>query len=213
MAILQDEHKEKIQKFLEDMQDEVNIIFFTQEMECESCSQTHEFLNEVTELNDKLNLTIYDFVDDNIEAEEVGIEQIPGITLLDKDENPTGIKFYGLPGGYEINSFLSSIVEVSGNKEKIDDEVEQRINSIDKDINIKVFVTLSCPYCPNAVINSHRLALENEHISAEMIESSTFPHLANKYNVTGVPKIVINDKEELTGAQPLEKILEVIENI
>jgi predicted DsbA family dithiol-disulfide isomerase len=63
------------------------------------------------------------------------------------------------------------------------------------------------------VVNSHKLALENKNISAEMIESSAFPHLANKYNVTGVPKIIINDKEELTGAQPIDKILDIIEEL
>lgn len=213
MALLKDSHKEKIKEFLKEMEDEVKILFFTQEMECDSCSQTHQFLSEISELHENLSLEIYDFIDDEDKAKELGIEQIPAITILDRDDKPTGIKFYGLPGGYEINSFLSSLVEVSGNAEKIDDEIKSRIDEIDKEINIKVFVTLSCPYCPNAVMNAHRMALENKNISGEMIESSTFPHLANKYNVTGVPKIIINDKEELTGAQPIEKILDAIDNL
>lgn len=195
------------------MDSAVKILYFTQEMECDSCSQAHEFVTEVTDLNDKLSLEAYDFVEDEEQAQALGIDQIPAITLLTKDGEQTGIKFYGLPGGYEINSFLSSLVEVSGNREMLDEKLQARIDNIAKEINIKVFVTLSCPYCPNAVINAHRLALENENITGEMIESSTFPHLANKYNVTGVPKIIINDKEELTGAQPLEKILDAIENL
>ncbi|HMA61948.1 MAG TPA: thioredoxin family protein [bacterium] len=213
MPLLDEENRNKVKDFLEDMQNEVEIVYFTQEVECESCSQTHEFLKEISGLNDKLSLTIYDFVDDEDKAKEFGLEQIPAITLLDKDGNHTRIKFYGIPGGYEINSFLTSIMEVSGNHEPIEPNIVERIEKIDKDIDIKVFITLSCPYCPTAVINAHRLALENEHISGEMIESSTFPHLANKYNVTGVPKIVINDKQELTGAQPLDKMLDAIEKL
>jgi len=213
MALLDDSNREKIQDFLNAMQDKVEVIYFTQEMECDICKQTRQFLSEISELNDNLVLTIYDFVDDDDQAKELGIEQIPAFVLKNKEGSNTGIKFYGLPGGYEINSFLTSLVEVSGNKEEVELDIQKRIDKIEKEINIKVFVTLSCPYCPTAVVNSHKLALENKNISAEMIESSAFPHLANKYNVTGVPKIIINDKEELTGAQPIDKILDIIEEI
>jgi len=213
MAFLDDSNREKIQDFLKAMQDKVEVIYFTQEMECDICKQTRQFLSEISELNDNLVLTIYDFVNDNDKAKELGVEQIPAIVLKNKGGSNTGIKFYGLPGGYEINSFLTSLVEVSGNKEEVELDIQKRIDKIEKEINIKVFVTLSCPYCPTAVVNSHKLALENKNISAEMIESSAFPHLANKYNVTGVPKIIINDKEELTGAQPIDKILDIIEEL
>jgi glutaredoxin-like protein len=213
MALLDDSNREKIQDFLKAMQDKVEVIYFTQEMECDICKQTRQFLSEISELNDNLVLTIYDFVDDDDKAKELGVEQIPAIVLKNKEGSNTEIKFYGLPGGYEINSFLTSLVEVSGNKEEVELDIQKRIDKIEKEINIKVFVTLSCPYCPTAVVNSHKLALENKNISAEMIESSTFPHLANKYNVTGVPKIIINDKEELTGAQPIDKILDIIEEL
>lgn len=213
MALLDDSNREKIQDFLKAMQDKVEVIYFTQEMECDICKQTRQFLSEISELNDNLVLTIYDFVDDDDKAKELGVEQIPAIVLKNKEGSNTGIKFYGLPGGYEINSFLTSLVEVSGNKEEVELDIQKRIDKIEKEINIKVFVTLSCPYCPTAVVNSHKLALENKNISAEMIESSAFPHLANKYNVTGVPKIIINDKEELTGAQPIDKILDIIEEL
>jgi glutaredoxin-like protein len=213
MALLDDSNREKIQDFLKAMQDKVEVIYFTQEMECDICKQTRQFLSEISELNDNLVLTIYDFVDDDDKAKELGVEQIPAIVLKNKEGSNTEIKFYGLPGGYEINSFLTSLVEVSGNKEEVELDIQKRIDKIEKEINIKVFVTLSCPYCPTAVVNSHKLALENKNISAEMIESSTFPHLANKYNVTGVPKIIINDKEELTGAQPIDKIIDIIEEL
>ena len=89
MPLLDEENRNKVKDFLEDMQNEVEIVYFTQEVECESCSQTHEFLKEISGLNDKLSLTIYDFVDDEDKAKEFGLEQIPAITLLDKDGNHT----------------------------------------------------------------------------------------------------------------------------
>jgi len=213
MALLDESAKSKIKEFLTDMEDEVQIEFFTQEIECNNCKQTHQFLTEVAELSNNLSMTVYDFVENEDIAKEKGIERIPAVTLLDKDGNDYGIKFYGVPGGYEVNSFLKAILEVSGNEEEIDDEIMERINNIGQKVNIKVFVSLSCPYCPKAVQNAHTLALKNENITGEMIETSSFPELTNKYNVSGVPQIVINEENELVGAQPITKFLDIIESL
>ncbi|GAH21568.1 unnamed protein product, partial [marine sediment metagenome] len=69
-------------------------------------------------------------------------------------------------------------------------------------LHIQVFVTLTCPYCPPAVQMAHKLALESEYITSDMIESAEFPHLTNKYAVMGVPKVIINEKFGFGGALP-----------
>jgi predicted DsbA family dithiol-disulfide isomerase len=55
--------------------------------------------------------------------------------------------------------------------------------------------------------------MENKNVYADMVETSQFTHMAIKYNVTGVPKIVINEKHEFTGAQPITAFLDMIEKI
>jgi alkyl hydroperoxide reductase subunit AhpF len=86
---------------------------------------------------------------------------VPAVVMLDQDGNDTNIRFFGIPGGYEINSFLGALLEVSGERQELPADILKRIQKIDKDIHIQVFVTLSCPHCPGAVITAHRLALEN----------------------------------------------------
>lgn len=49
---------------------------------------------------------------------------------------------------------------------------------------------------------AHKLAFANEHISADMVEVSEFPHLAAKYQVYGVPRTVINEVIHIEGAVP-----------
>jgi len=63
------------------------------------------------------------------------------------------------------------------------------------------------------VSTAHRLALESPHVRADMVDTGTFPQLAVKYDVSSVPKIVINEKHELLGAQPIEEFLKVIEKL
>jgi glutaredoxin-like protein len=213
MGILNEEVKKQLTSILSQLKSDVGIAYFTQEFECPTCRDTHVFLDELTALSPRLSLKTYEFRKDSARAKELGAERIPAIVLLDKDGKDSRIKFYGFPGGYEINSFLGAILEVSGIKESLPQALNARIAGIGKDTHIQVFVTLGCPYCPAAVMTAHRLALENPRIRDDMVEASTFTPLAIKYNVSSVPKIVINDRIELIGAQPIEAILDAIEKL
>jgi len=70
-------------------------------------------------------------------------------------------------------------------------------------VDIKVFVTPSCPHCPRAVALAHRMAVESPHIRATCVEATEFMDLAQKYRVTGVPKTIVEGTDvEILGAVP-----------
>ena len=213
MALFDAKIQQQLKDVLSNMKDEVQIINFTQEIECPMCRETRQFVEEIGSLSDRLKVKIYNFVTDKDMSAKFKIDKIPAIVLLDKDGVDHGIRFFGLPGGYEINSFLGSIIELSGKREPIPDDVMNRIKAVDRDVHIQVFVGLGCPHCPAAVSTAHRLAMENSRIKADMIDAGNFVPLSQKYNVTGVPKIVINDKFELMGAHPVNTFLDVIDRL
>jgi len=213
MALFDDNIRKQLTQILDGLKNDVHVVFFSQEIECESCQDAHQFIAELCELNPKLKMSRYNLVTDAEKAAEYKVDKVPAVVMLDKDGNDTNIRFFGIPGGYEINSFLGALLEVSGERQELPADILKRIQKIDKDIHIQVFVTLSCPHCPGAVITAHRLALENPRIKADMIEANTFVPLSIKYNVSGVPKIVINGEHELLGDQPITAFLDVIEKI
>lgn len=213
MSLLNEEVRGQLSEVFEGMGNDVTIALFTKEDNCETCSDTKSFMEEVSTLSDQLNLEVYDLDEDSEKAEAFKVDKVPAIVLLDADKKYQGVKFYGIPAGHEINSFVTGIMEVSGVGEDLPDDLLEQIKGIDKDVDIKVFVTLSCPHCPGAVAKAHKLALLNDKISGEMIEAQTFSELSQKFDVSGVPKIVINDEFELVGNQPLDKFLEEIGKI
>lgn len=213
MPIFDDNVKKQLSDLLSNLKNPVKVLFFTQEFECPACKDNHDFINEFSDLSDKITLEVYDFVKDKDTADKYGIDKIPAMLVTDDKGTDTGIRFFGVPGGYEINSFLTSINEVSGSGEELPRDMIERIKKIDKDVRIEVFITLTCPYCPQAVATAHRIAMENPKIKADMVESSTFQHLAIKYDVSSVPKIVINETHEFIGAQPVSVFLEEIEKL
>lgn len=207
MALFNQETTTQLEQIFEGLKNPVTIALFT-DKECETCPDTIEFMTEVEALSTKINLEKFDINAD--EAKTYGVDKVPAIVLLDNNKKNHDVKFYGIPAGHEINSFISGLMELSGAGEKLPEAMETTLSGLDKKVNIKVFVTLSCPHCSGAVSKAHKLAFENSNIEAEMIECSTFPELANKYNVSGVPKIVFNDTEELVGNQPFEQFLDAV---
>jgi len=205
-------------KFNEEMEEKVTILFFSQEpsrlvvpdhlkgQECLFCKETRELLDEVSRLSDKIDLVVYDFLADKEKAAEYGIDKIPAIIIQRKEDY--GIRFFGIPSGYEYTSLIEAVIDVSKGKTSLSQKTKEALKDIDKDIHIQVFVTPTCPYCSMAVRLGHQFALESPRITADMVESTEFPHLAQKYNIFGVPKTVINENVFLEGAVPEETFLE-----
>ncbi len=199
MSLLPDDKKENLKmEFKEKLIDPVRIIMFTQEMECRFCSDTRNLVQEMPTLSDKISVDVFDFVADADKAKEYGIEKIPAIAIIGKIDY--GVRIYGIPYGYELNTLIEGIINVSRGKTDLTDKTKAVLKDIQKPVHIQVFVTLTCPHCPAAAAIAHKLAVENDMITADVIDAQEFPALSQKYGVIGVPKIVMNEKIEFTGA-------------
>jgi len=206
-----DDIRKQITDILGQMVNPVTIVLFTDLKGCKSCPETLQLLQEFQETSSKIKLELKDIHEDKALAETYGITLLPSFVLLNHNQTYQGVKFNGIPAGHEINSFISALIEMSGFPLKMPQPALDRIAKVTKPVHIKVFVTLSCPHCPGAVQTAHRLAMLNPMIKAEMIEANTFPGISQQYQVSGVPKIIINEKFELLGNQPLDAFLGEIE--
>jgi len=190
----------------------VKLVTFIQEMECVYCKQTIELVEEISGLSDKVMYEVYDLVEDSKVAEKYGIDKIPAIAVVTEKED-YGIRFFGIPSGYEFVSLLEAIKLVSTGKHELAEETVKKLESIDMPVHIQVFVTATCPYCPRAVMLAHKFAYVSGKIKGDMVEAIEFPHLANKYNVMGVPRSVFNEQDFIEGSVPekvfADKVVEV----
>lgn len=209
--LLNEEVSKQVTEYLAPMQKSVKMVLFTDGDECQTCKETKMLLTEVSALNEKISLDIKDIKDNEDLASQYGIEMFPSFVILDEEGTYKGVKFNGIPAGHEINSFLSALMDMSGIDFGFDKAIGNRLDKLDRKVNIKVFITLSCPHCPGAVSNAHRLAMSHPMIESEMVEAQTFGELSQKYNVSGVPKIIIDDTHELVGNQPIEEYLKTLE--
>lgn len=209
---LDDNIKNELKKQLAILTKNVKIIFFTQELECQYCKETRAILSELVEVSDKLSLDVKNFIVDKADAEKYGVDKIPATVLLDENGKDYGIKFYGIPSGYEFASLLEDIKMLGTGNTGLPVEIENEIKKIDSEVHMQVFVTPTCPYCPQAVVTAHKFSYLNDKIKGDMVEATEFPYLSNKYNVRGVPRTVINESTFVEGAAPEQMVLDKVKD-
>lgn len=210
--VIDDKSRSELGKILKNLESPVTILFFTQKYACPVCARQHQLLEELSSMSEKIKLQVYDFISDNDKAKSHRIERIPATAVT--GERDYGIRFYGLTAGYEFTSLLESILMVSIGYSGLDEQFEELVKGIKKKVHLQVLVSLTCPYCPRIVHVADQFAFVNDNIRADMIEISQFPELAQKYNVTGVPKTLINEVYSFEGALPAGNVyLEILKAV
>ncbi len=202
MPILRADERETVRKHLAGLLYPVRLLFFTQTFGVsETAAQTKQILDEVAGLNDLLTVEELNFVLDKDRAAAFGISGIPAIVVL-RGDHDTRMRFLGAPSGYEFMSLIEAIVVAGTDEAGLTDESLALIATVTKPLDIKVFVTPTCPHCPRAVTMAHRMAMANELITATCVEATEFLDLSRQYRVTGVPKTVTNGGVEILGVVP-----------
>lgn len=205
MSMLQERDKPRVKERLAAMTGPVTVINFTQETECQFCRETRELLEDLVQLNDNLSLEVYDLVADADKAEKYGVDKIPATVLIGAKDY--GIRYYGVPAGYEFASLLEDIVMVSTGDSGLTDATRARLKELTDPVHIQVFVTPTCPYCPGAVRLAHQFAMETDRVTSDMVEATEFPELSLRHQVMGVPKTVANDASAGEGMMPEDEFL------
>ncbi len=206
--VLSDAQKALLKKQFEKLTGDVELIVFTQENECQFCKDTKEVVLEVASLSPKIKTKVYDFVINGDEDIKYNIKKIPAIAIVGKTDY--GIRYYGVPAGYEFAAFVEDIIDVSRGATSLPDGIKAKLAEIKKPVHIQVFVSPTCPYCPKAARIAHQFAIENEFIRSDVIEMTEFPYLVQRYAIMSTPHIVINEDTSFLGAQPPEVFIEQI---
>lgn len=215
MALLDEKNRQQVMTEFKALRDPVKLLVFTQELECQYCQETRQIAEEVASLSDKISLDIYDFAADEAIVKQYYIDKIPAMVIMRGGEKPKdfGIRYYGLPSGYEFTSVIEDILMVSQGESGLSETTKTQLKALTTPLHLQVFVTPTCPYCPQAVRLAHQLSLESDYVQADMVEAIEFPHLSMKYQVQGVPRTVINETMHLEGAAPEAMLMGKVQEV
>ena len=212
MGLIGAADQERLRERFTGMTRPVRLLFFTQTLGCETCLQTRQILDELPLLSDKVTIEEVNFVLEPGKAAQYGVDRVPAVAIVGQDESgaerDSKIRFLGAPSGYEFASLIQAVLLVGGGAGTLSAESLTRVAAVASPVTVRVFTTPTCPHCPRAVSVAHEMAFANPNITAYAVEATEFPDLARRYQVTGVPKTVVNlsgdagDAVEILGALP-----------
>jgi glutaredoxin-like protein len=155
MPLMDQDTQNQVRDLLAAIKSPVTLHLFTQEFECGYCKETRQIVEEVAALSELVTVQVHDFVEDKDYAESLGIDKIPAIAVMGEDDKDYGIRFYGIPSGYEFTSLLEAIILVGVGAFQLGDNTLAFLDSLEDPLHLQVFVTPTCPYCPRAVVLAH----------------------------------------------------------
>jgi glutaredoxin-like protein len=210
MALLSERDQRYLKDlFAKELTDDVSVHFFTVPAPalavpgrptCDTCAETRELLTEVAGLTSHIRLVSHDREREPEVAARFGVDKVPAIVVEGKAAGR--VRYYGIPAGYEFRSLIEDLIDVASGRHDLSAKSLEILDGLPGDAHIQIFVTPTCPYCPGAARLAHRLAIASPRITADVIEANEFPELSDRYHVSGVPQVVINDDHSFVGAQP-----------
>ncbi len=216
MSLLNDELLQDVTNMLANIPETVKVIVFTKPEGCDYCEQIVQLVMEVANTSERVTMEVFDFTQDTEKAAQYHIDKAPAIAILGKAEEDQpkdyGVRFFGLPSGYEFSTLLHGITTVSKGSADLDAATTTYLNELDQPVQIQVFVTPTCPYCPKSATTAFDMAVSSDMIKGEVIEASQFRELASQHNVRGVPLNIVNGKERVEGAAPPSMIINAIKS-
>jgi len=198
---------QKVREALSGMKNPVKLVVFTSPSH-ESGASMAQLASELSAANPLISSEIRVFDSEKDAALEYKVSSPSTMCIVGKEKR--SMKVLGLPSGLEFHPFLRTLVDASNNEPDIQRDIQEKIKAINFDVNLKVFVTPVCPHCPGVARLAHLMALLNPRVSSEVIDAQEFPELSMRYQVSGVPKMVINDLTDVVGGYPPEVIIKRI---
>jgi alkyl hydroperoxide reductase subunit AhpF len=138
--LLTEQDQAAVRKEFERLAGPVKLVVFSQELEAaDLCRQNEQLVREVADLTDKATVEVLNLAIDRERAEAYGVDVVPAIVV--EGAKDFGIRFYGIPGGYEFSNLIDSMIVASTGEPALTAETKASLATLAEDVHIKVFST------------------------------------------------------------------------
>jgi thioredoxin reductase (NADPH) len=159
-----------------------------------------QVLDSLKRLSPKIKVEILPL--DHEMAKKYGVINAPTI-LFDPDNYK--IRWMGAPLGEEARTLIETLMLLGYGDSGLSAQSRKVAADLDGPREVKVFISLTCPYCPQQSINAVKAAMARpDLVSVELIDIQVAPHLADKYDAHSTPQAFANEVLIARGAQPEE---------
>lgn len=198
---LRGEIQEQLTSLFEALPFSIPIYLFTQDGKNDVLNgAARETLRSFKNLSKKLELKEFNLSHEL--AREWKVDRSPTILF---DPERYSIRYVGVPYGEEGRTLLGAILIIGFRSGNLTEQSLKVLNKIDSPREIKVFVSPTCPYCPEQALVALKAVVENPQLlSLQIIDIQCNPDLAEQYSAFSVPQTYANEVLIAQGALPEE---------
>lgn len=141
MAFLNARDEQEVRRQFEPLGQPVKLIVFSQALgaAADLCRENEQLVREVAALSDKISVEPLNLSIDRDRAEAYGVDQVPAIVV--EGARDYGLRFYGVPSGYEFGNLIDAIIVASSGDADLSDDTKASLAALADDVDIKVFST------------------------------------------------------------------------
>ncbi len=137
--MLEEKIREEIGGEFRSLTHPVRLVVFTQKEECRFCEDMRVLAEDVAAASTMISVEVHDFVADNALAASLGVDKIPAMAVIGPED--CGIRFFGLPGGYEFTSLVEAILTAGSDRPPVAPETAALLAKLAAPVAIQVFAT------------------------------------------------------------------------
>ena len=144
MPLISSSDQERLRESFAEMTRPVRLLFITQTLDCETCLQTKQILDELPPLSDLITIDEVNLILEGDTAKAYGIDRAPAIAVTYEDNGvavDTRIRFLGAPAGYEFISLIQAVLLAGGRPPQLSMESRARLAAVDRPVTMQVFTT------------------------------------------------------------------------
>jgi thioredoxin reductase (NADPH) len=192
------------------MPNDIPLLLFTEKAKDDVFAQANrQVIRAFRDLTDKITLHEYDLGHDMARKHNVTVA--PTLVIAPDQYN---IRWIGAPMGEEARTFLELLMLVGSGNSNASDQSKKVLERIDAPRHVKVFISPSCPYCPQEAVNGAKAAVARpDLISLELIDIQCRPDIAQQYNAQSVPVAYANEVLIGQGAQAEEVFMSSLQKL
>jgi len=200
----------ELKKTFDRMPNKIPLLLFTSPTKNEPFNEaTRQIIRAIRQLTDKVDLLEFDL--SHKMAQKWKAERSPTL-LFDPDRYH--IQWLGAPAEEEVRTFVQALIMLGQGTTTLGEQTRKILDRIDGPRHIKIFVSPSCPYCPQQAVNALMAAIEKPGIiSLEIIDILANPELADNYSAQSVPQTYANEILIAQGAQSEELFMLSLERM
>lgn len=203
--IITEDIRKILRETFRDLRDEVSVEVYTKEGVNDMFNDVAVGLvKAISELTDKIKPRFYRIGDEASRKRDV--RRSPTVLIA---PDTYSIRYTGAPVGEEGRSFIMTLLMVSTGKTILSDDSIRRLKRLKEKKQVRVFVSPTCPYCPQQVLYAISAAIDRKDlVSAEVVEIYENRDTAEKYGALSVPKTFVGETLTSSGLQPEEYFIE-----